>query len=218
MSPWLQSLTIDLPMIAASASLSSIVVFLLTLAFTQKGERSNILVLIVGLAVLGAVSGVAGGSSRVGVVGDVIPAALGLVGGVSAYLFGVDRSKGLVASVCAAAFALSLGLGYAAGAGSRTETEDKQARLDFCEKLLADAKVWADDRAFCRVVTVFGEECSWLLADGFSRVPEVGVTKEEKFKHAFGAFHAGLTERARTLTGCTLPVPVAATAARGQTN
>jgi hypothetical protein len=60
-----------------------------------------------------------------GVVGDVIPAALALVGGVAAYLFGVDRSKGLVASFCAAAFALSLGIGYAAGAGNRCVTDNK---------------------------------------------------------------------------------------------
>lgn len=218
MAPWLQSVTIDLPMIAASAGISIVVVFLLTAAFTQREERSKIFVLIAGLAVLGAVSGVAGGTSRVGVVGDVIPAALGLVGGVSAYLFGVDRSKGLVASVCAAAFALSLGLGYAAGAGSRSEAEGKQARLDFCEKLLADAKIWADDRAFCRVVTVFGEECAWLLADGFSRVPEVGWTGGDKFRRTFSQIQGGFAERVRTVKDCEAPATVTATAARATGN
>lgn len=153
----LSSLTYDLPLIALSVILSVAIVGTVALLLSVKGERTNILVLIFGLATLGAVAGIAGGSSRVGVVGDVIPAALALVGGVTAYLFGVERSKGLIASFCAAAFALSLGIGYAAGAGNRSVTENKAENLAFCRALYREADLWGDDRAFCRVATIFGE-------------------------------------------------------------
>ena len=53
------------------------------------------LILVFTIALLGGVAGYAGGLSRVGVVGDIIPAALSLVGGVSIYIFGISKEKNI---------------------------------------------------------------------------------------------------------------------------
>lgn len=201
----LSSLTFDLPLIGLSVFLSVAIVGTIALFLSTEGERTSILVLIFGLATLGAVAGIAGGSSRVGVVGDVIPAALALVGGVAAYLFGVDRSKGLVASFCAAAFALSLGTGYAAGAGNRSVTDNKAENLAFCRALYQEGNVWDDDRAFCRVATIFGEQCNWLIADSMSKIPETSkfATDEAKFTYVFAQLENLMQTRIAQTPNCT---------------
>lgn len=202
MEPWLQSLLLDLPPIMVSVALATLLVSIAIFFFTKPDERTNIYILVFGLATLGAVSGVAGGSSRVGVVGDIIPAALGLAGGVSAYLFGVDRSKGLIASVCAAAFALSLGFGYATGAGNRAVTDSKSANLEFCRKIYSDPKIWGDDRAFCRVATTLGEQCNQLIAGDLARLPEANFTVDTKFTQIFTSMTVGMETRMKSLNGC----------------
>ncbi|OIQ43070.1 MAG: hypothetical protein BM560_02520 [Roseobacter sp. MedPE-SWde] len=178
-----QSLKFDLPIIALSVALAVLIVGVLAFFFSKPSERKSLFILIFGLATLGAVAGVAGGTSRVGVVGDVIPAALALAGGVAAYLFGVDQTKGLVASFCAAAFALALGTGYATGAGNRAVADNKDENLEFCRSLYSQSNFWKDDRSFCRMATIFGEQCNWIIADSLSKVPESATfkTTEEKF-------------------------------------
>lgn len=201
------SLSFDLPVIAVSVALTVLIVGATACICAEKDERKSLVILIFGLATLGAVAGVAGGSSRVGVVGDVIPAALALAGGVSAYLFGVDRSKGLVASFCAAAFALSLGLGYATGAGNRGVTENKAENLAFCRALFQKPDIWDDDRAFCRAATVFGEQCNWLFADSISQVPETArfKTQTDKFAYVFGQLQGDMQKRLQMTPNCLTP-------------
>ena len=181
-----QSLKFDLPLIAISVGLSVFLVALVAyLFFPKRGEWKSLFVLIFGLATLGAIAGIAGGTSRVGVVGDVIPAALALVGGVAAYLFGIDRSQGLVVSFCAAAFALALGFGYTTGAGNREVADNKAGNLEFCRSLFLQPKIWEDDRAFCRVATIFGEQCNWMIADSLSHIPESKTFKDSATKFDF---------------------------------
>jgi hypothetical protein len=199
---WLQGIAFDILPIGASIFLAVTIVSIFVFLIAERDEQAKLFVLLFGLATLGAVSGVAGGGSRVGVVGDIIPAALGLAGGVSAYLFGVNQAKGLVASVCAAAFALALGFGYAAGAGNRSLSDVKEANIEFCRTLFSDSKTWADDKAFCRVVTSIGRECAWLFADGFSKIPELGSSTERKFQPVYDTIWNGMQARALALKGC----------------
>lgn len=160
--------------IASAVAAAILVIFSARVAspedFSDEGTKKRLIVLVLAIAVLGAVAGVAGGKSRVGVVGDIVPAALALVGTVSVYLFGADQSKGVVASICAAAFALALGLGYANGSVSRTKTERFAENLSFCRSALTNAKLLSDDGAYCRFTQTFGRKCMYLMSDDMSRI------------------------------------------------
>ena len=81
--------------------------------FFDRNDRKATVTLLGTLALVGASAGIAGGMSRTGVVGDIVPAFLALLGVVAVYLFGVDRSRGVVASLGAVALSLSLVTGYA---------------------------------------------------------------------------------------------------------
>jgi len=181
-SPWFQAILADLPLLLFATASASLLVLVPIPFFLTKAEFQKLAVLIVGLAVLGAVAGVAGGTSRVGVVGDIIPAALGLVAGVSAYLFGVDQSKGIVASLCAAAFAVALGFGYAAGAGNRDVRDRFERNLAFCVDGFSNAEILNNDRAFKRFSDLFGPTCTQLIATDRAKIPDGTVSVEVKFQ------------------------------------
>ncbi len=95
---------------AASAFCGFLLTFLAALAF-QRDQWRVIAPLLFALALIGACAGLAGGMSRAAAVGDIIPAFLGLLGAVAVYLFGVDQSRGVVASFGAAALSISLFVG-----------------------------------------------------------------------------------------------------------
>ncbi len=90
---------------------------------TPAGERAALFVTLLGLSAIGTTAGVIGGLSRVGVAGEIIAAALGLLGGVVVYVFAADRTKGTVVSICAIAFSLSLFTGYFQAADRRANPE-----------------------------------------------------------------------------------------------
>jgi len=162
-------------------------------------------ILVVAMAILGSISGFAGGLSRVGVVGDIIPAALALTGGVSAYLFGVDRSKGVIASLCAAAFALSLGFGYSSGASIRGGSERQTAIVQECKTAMLQPEILGDDRAFCRFVTMMGDQCFYHLASDLSRIPVVNGSKEMEqlnFQNLLLKFHTNAQYRLDAIPKC----------------
>lgn len=97
---------------AAAAALGGSVPTLISLFFDRNDWQTTV-TLLGALALVGASAGIAGGMSRTGVVGDIVPAFLGLLGVIAVYLFGVDRSRGVVASLGAVALSLSLVTGYA---------------------------------------------------------------------------------------------------------
>lgn len=125
--------------------------------------RRNIL-LAAALALLGSVAGVSGGISRESVVGDIIPAALTLAGGVSLYLFGVEKTRGLTASVCAVAFAVGLGVAYTGGAETRGRGDVERNFLAFCRERLGNVDLLKDNVAYCRFQSTFGETCAHYIA------------------------------------------------------
>ena len=126
--------------------------------------------LIAGLAMLGCISGYLGGLSRTAAVGEIIPAALALAGGAAAYLFGADRSKGLIASICALALGLSLFLGFVTSTVKRGKVEAFQAHLTFCRDVLRDDQalfVLYDQRLPEEVVSAID------LQDALKKTPEL---------------------------------------------
>lgn len=171
MPAWIDQLGRDIPPLLATIVISAGLVLALSFMLISKADRTKMVVLVLGVAVIGAVAGFAGGTSRVGVVGDVIPAALVLLGGgLALHLFGVDLSKGVIASVCASAFALALGLGYAMGSGQRGPTERYNTWTETCRETFASATILASDAATTRAVRFFGKPCAELLASDIARV------------------------------------------------
>ncbi len=137
---------------------------LFAMALSPKDNWRALLGLISGLAMLGCISGYMGGLSRTSAVGDIIPAALAIAGGAAAYLFGADRSKGLIASICALALGLSLFLGFSTSAVKRGKVEAFQAHLTFCRQILSDADIMSDTDAFVRVISLHGESCAGVIS------------------------------------------------------
>ena len=100
---------------AALAFVVCLVIAVVINALSRQSLRSHvqIAVLLFGVAILGATAGFAGGMSRDGAVGVIIPGALTLVGGVAIYLFGADTTKGAAVSLTAGCFALFIGIAAA---------------------------------------------------------------------------------------------------------
>lgn len=131
----------------------------------------SIFVLLVALCVLGAVAGFSGGTSREGVVGDIIPAALALAAGLSIYLFGLDASKGVIASICLIGFASSLLVSYIYGAQIRGDWHFDQGFVDACRDLFMDPRIYESEEMLKRVR---GEQNELLnFCNRFWRFPEV---------------------------------------------
>lgn len=168
---WVDQLGRDVPPLLASIIVAAGVVLALSFFLVRPEDRTRVAVLVLGVAVIGAVAGFAGGTSRTGVVGEVIPAALALLGGgLAVYLFGVDLSKGTLASVCAGAFALALGLGYTMGAGTRGPSERYATWTEACRDVFMAHETLASDPATNRAIRFFGEPCKELLASDLARL------------------------------------------------
>jgi len=67
-----------------------LVPFSMALAWQGGAAMKEAGAILLALALVGACAGTAGGMSRVGAVGSIVPAFLGLLGGLSIYLFGID--------------------------------------------------------------------------------------------------------------------------------
>jgi hypothetical protein len=137
-------------------------------AWWQRSAIREIAVILLALALIGACAGTAGGMSRVGAVGSIIPAFLGLLGALSIYLFGIDRSKGVIASFGAAAISVSLIVSYSLGSEYRNIGDDHRDIRSYCAKAYTDAKLLADLGAFTRFRDRLGRLCDasmvWHLA------------------------------------------------------
>lgn len=167
------------------------------LLLSAKEDWRTLLGLIAGLAMLGCISGYLGGLARESTVGQVIPAALALAGGAAAYLFGTDRSKGLIASICALALGLSLFLGFVTSAVKRGKVEAFQAHVSFCRDLFGNADMMTDDEAFVRVISLHGESCAGAIAADLAvaRNLPAGAEAPDDFTYMTNAMN-GLLERA----------------------
>jgi len=135
------------------------VVLPVLLAFIVQSTRQlEVIVILVSLSIVGSVAGVAGGLSQEPSVGTIIPAFLGLLGGVAVYLFGADQSRGLITSFGAAALALSLIIGFIKGAEKRNYVVETVRARDVCVEAFLNADLMANDSAFERFNDAIGKK------------------------------------------------------------
>lgn len=88
-----------------------------------RGERLSFAIVTLGIVALGATVGLHGGLSRIGVVGQIMAAVLGLLGGLVLWIFSVKREDGPVASVLVLALSLSIFLAYREGSRLRLSVD-----------------------------------------------------------------------------------------------
>lgn len=141
------------------------VCWLATCLLVERDDRVPLLVLLAGLAAVGATAGLAGGLSRVGAAGEIVSAALGLLGGVVVWLFAADRSKGVIVSISAIAFSLALFNGYFEAAARRSSPE---SYLFWREKCFAvyTSKDIADNSKLSAVADAsFGSLCAQIFTN-----------------------------------------------------
>lgn len=148
-----------------------------TLAFWFLGlvshkpdNRSEAIVafwMILSVALLGGLTGYAGGNSRDGVVGDVIPAVLAFLSGAVLYFFGLQRQPAKITPFLLGAFVVVLFLGFSMGAKKRQLFDDARTRddrrLQTCINVFSNAEVLASDTAVRRAVNLFGERCDQVV-------------------------------------------------------
>jgi len=149
----------DIIFIFAVSSLGGAVIPIVFALIVQPEKRIEISVILFALALIGACAGVAGGMSRDPAVGSIIPAFLGLLGGVAVYLFGVDQSKGLIASLAASSLALSLIFAYTISAQFRNIGDDIRDVRRICAQAYTDPDILGDTSAFERFEAEFKQRC-----------------------------------------------------------
>jgi hypothetical protein len=154
----------------------TLVVWIGVVGFVPKNERMPLLCLLLGISAIAATAGVTGGLSRDGAVGEVIAAALGLLGGVVVYVFGVDRSKGMIASICAFTFSLTLVVAYFEAAARRGAPESYAFWRERCIDKYIDKDVLGDDTAFVVMDQSIGELCAGIFTNE-NRVLLTGATE-----------------------------------------
>lgn len=152
---------------------SFIVLISIQVLFNKSNFRSRtglkaassryIVMLVFAMSLLGTTVGITGGWSREGVVGDVIPAVLGVIGGLSVYLYGNQKSKALVVLPSVVAFTMTIYIGYFIGAEIRNPIERAKAYRDMCFATLSDSKILSSRESYCRFLTGAGEDCFFEL-------------------------------------------------------
>ncbi len=134
----------------------------------ERREIGSVLGALFVMALFGGLVGFQGGNSRIGVVGDVIPAVVTLVAGVAAYLFGVsERKPGPLLFPLLGAFVATLFMGYSMGSANRAGAQSEALADEQCFKALTDPEILKSEAAFARAQQVFGGTCErWWEVDG----------------------------------------------------
>ena len=152
----------------------------------DRRDIARLSLLFLCLSLLGVISGFSGGLSREAAVGDIIPAALALLGGVAVYLFGVDSTRGAVVSLATITFAVGIYYGYGLGADRRSGVESLQRFRAHCFSVFSDADLVADPGALKFQQDAIGDMCAAAIA---SEITRSGVV-ESKY---FGALQTQVT-------------------------
>jgi len=118
-----------------------------------------IAVIVFSLALTGVIAGFSGGISRVGVVGNLVPAILGLLGGVVIYLFGVDQSKGLIGSIATTALVSGFFLGYNYGAEKRVSLQVVEDQRAFCSTVFGNSGPFSTPEGRIMLIGDFRDDC-----------------------------------------------------------
>lgn len=148
---------------AAVVFLSAAVCWLATAIFLKREQYAAVMLVFLGLSAIGATAGITGGLSRDGAVGDIMSAALGLLGGVVVWLFAADQSKGAIVSACAFVFSLSLFVGYFEAAARRASPESYLFWRAACVEKYTSKELLNDAKAYLIMDTSIGQLCGQIF-------------------------------------------------------
>ncbi|HZP20939.1 MAG TPA: hypothetical protein VFB16_12120 [Bauldia sp.] len=112
------------------------------------------------VAFVGIAVGYLGGLSRSSVVGDLVPAILTLIGGISVYLFGLKRRESPLVSFSALAFLVAFFISYTYASILRTDDE----AFEFCKAKISDTAILADPKAMEVFKGLFSPYCPTIIA------------------------------------------------------
>ena len=159
-------------LVSVGVSLLIWTISLVTLRDSEERSATVLAAMILTVTLLGCMTGYAGGNSRTGVVGDIIPAVLTFFGGLVVYLFGVKSKMSLLTPFLVSAFVVSLFIGYGMGAKKRQLFEIKEARREVCIEVFSDPQIIGNELALQTAVTLFGKRCEKVIA--IAHHPEYG--------------------------------------------
>lgn len=149
---------------------ASVIFWLLSIWTHRPGNKTDAVVafwMILSVALLGGLTGYAGGNSREGVVGDVIPAVLAFLSGAVLYFFGLEKQPAKITPFLLGAFVVVLFFGFGMGAKKRQLFEDKQTQNDrkfqTCIDVFTNADLLASDVAVGHAVKMFGDRCAKVV-------------------------------------------------------
>lgn len=116
---------VELALVVTSLFVSILGALLLALVKKSLHDAFVFFLFFAALSLTGAGVGYLAGLSRVGVAGDVLPAAMVFLGAGVASIFSLDRKKGLVAAIGIGCFSAALFHSYYRSAELRSEGERK---------------------------------------------------------------------------------------------
>lgn len=150
-------------LVSVAISLLIWILALLTLRDSEERTSAVLAAMILTVTLLGCMTGYAGGNSRTGVVGDIIPAVLTFFGGLVVYLFGIKSKMSPLTPFLVSAFVVSLFIGYGMGAKKRQLYEIREARKEVCIEVFSDSQVIGNELALQTAVTLFGKRCKKVI-------------------------------------------------------
>jgi len=112
------------------------------------------------MGIFGGLVGFHGGNSRVGVVGDLMPAVVTLVAGIAAYLFGVaEKAPGPLLFPLLGSFVCTLFISYSIGSANRAGNEEYALWESQCLSVFGNADILASPTALAAAKEEFSEYC-----------------------------------------------------------
>lgn len=147
-------------MIVGGVSLVIVAAFWL---FVPKEQRWGCAIVILGIVALGATVGLHGGLSRVGVVGQIMAAVLGLLGGLVLWFFAVNRADGPIASIVVLALSASVFLAYREGYRFRVAIDTYEFWRDACTEAYLHGDLTTSAVRLQLADGMFGEMCGEIF-------------------------------------------------------
>lgn len=147
---------------------STIIYSIFIFSRNDKTKYKNLYLTMLCVSLLGGLTGFSGGISRLGVVGDLIPAALTFLAGTVAYIFGIKENKNAAIPILVISFSCALFLNYSLGSKIRSNYEGKkeinERRLELCSKVFTSDKILSHDRGYQRASELFYDKCKPLFS------------------------------------------------------
>lgn len=146
---------------ALVASVVALVCFLTVVSTARKnGKFYSAFGALLVVALFGALVGFHGGNSRVGAVGDLIPAVVTLVAGFAAYMFGLPgKEPGPYLFPMLGSFIVTLFMSWSIGAANNAGNEQHAKLQNQCIKVFGNPEILGSEIALKNAKAEFGEFC-----------------------------------------------------------